>query len=91
MSLVNDLDTEVENFKREYEKFERGNKSAGTRARKVLQDIKKTCQGSADVPAPPEPKYHFFGTPQYSQNVSPLPGSTNTPPSCTQGRTSAVT
>ena len=44
MSLVNDLDTEVENFKREYEKFERGNKSAGTRARKVLQDIKKTCQ-----------------------------------------------
>ena len=26
MSLVNDLDTEVENFKREYEKFERGNK-----------------------------------------------------------------
>ena len=44
MSLVNDLDLEVENFKREYEKFERGNKSAGTRARKVLQDIKKTCQ-----------------------------------------------
>ena len=44
MSLVNDLDTEVENFKREYEKFERGNKSAGTRARKVLQDIKQTCQ-----------------------------------------------
>jgi hypothetical protein len=44
MSLVNDLDQEVENFKREYEKFERGNKSAGTRARKVLQDIKKTCQ-----------------------------------------------
>lgn len=44
MSLINDLDQEVENFKREYEKFERGNKSAGTRARKVLQDIKKTCQ-----------------------------------------------
>jgi hypothetical protein len=44
MSLVNDLEQEVENFKREYEKFERGNKSAGTRARKVLQDIKKTCQ-----------------------------------------------
>ena len=44
MSLVNDLELEVENFKREYEKFERGNKSAGTRARKVLQDIKKTCQ-----------------------------------------------
>ena len=44
MSLVNDLEEEVMNFKREYEKFERGNKSAGTRARKVLQDIKKTCQ-----------------------------------------------
>lgn len=44
MSLVNDLELEVENFKREYEKFERGNKSAGTRARKVLQDIKKICQ-----------------------------------------------
>ena len=44
MSLVNDLELEVENFKREYEKFERGNKSAGTRARKILQDIKKTCQ-----------------------------------------------
>ena len=43
MSLVNDLDQKIENFKREFEKFERGNKSAGTRARKVLQDIKKTC------------------------------------------------
>ena len=38
------LELEIENFKREYEKFERGNKSAGTRARKVLQNIKKTCQ-----------------------------------------------
>ena len=44
MSLVNDLDQKIENFKREFEKFKRGNKSAGTRARKVLQDIKKTCQ-----------------------------------------------
>ena len=44
MSLVNDLELEIENFKREYEKFQRGNKSAGTRARKVLQNIKKTCQ-----------------------------------------------
>ncbi|MFH1761246.1 MAG: hypothetical protein ABIA63_09110 [bacterium] len=26
------------------EKFNRGNKSAGTRARKVLQNIKKECQ-----------------------------------------------
>ena len=44
MSLVNDLDQKIEHFKREFETFERGNKSAGTRARKVLQDIKKTCQ-----------------------------------------------
>ncbi|MCF0223047.1 MAG: hypothetical protein HUK20_02145 [Fibrobacter sp.] len=44
MNLVNNLEQEVENFKREYEKFMRGNKSAGIRARKVLQDIKKTCQ-----------------------------------------------
>lgn len=44
MNFVNDLEEEVMNFKREYEKFQRGNKSAGTRARKILQDIKKTCQ-----------------------------------------------
>ena len=34
----------VESLKAEMEKFERGNKSAGTRARKVCQDIKKNCQ-----------------------------------------------
>jgi hypothetical protein len=35
---------EVEILKQEYEKFERGNKSAGTRARKSLQTIKKIAQ-----------------------------------------------
>jgi hypothetical protein len=35
---------EIELLKAEYEKFERGNKSAGTRARKCLQNIKKICQ-----------------------------------------------
>jgi hypothetical protein len=35
---------EIEVLKGEYEKFERGNKSAGTRARKSLQNIKKICQ-----------------------------------------------
>ncbi len=35
---------EVESLKAEYEKFERGNKSAGTRARKHLQSIKKIAQ-----------------------------------------------
>ena len=44
MDLVQQLEQELEAFKREYEKFEKGNKSAGTRARKVLQDIERTCQ-----------------------------------------------
>jgi hypothetical protein len=35
---------EIELLKAEYEKFDRGNKSAGTRARKSLQNIKKICQ-----------------------------------------------
>jgi len=43
MSIQALLD-EVEILKQEYEKFERGNKSAGTRARKSLQNIKKLSQ-----------------------------------------------
>jgi len=43
MSLQKLVD-EIEVLKGEYEKFERGNKSAGTRARKSLQNIKKICQ-----------------------------------------------
>jgi len=43
MSIQALLD-EVEALKMEYEKFERGNKSAGTRARKSLQTIKKIAQ-----------------------------------------------
>ncbi len=43
MSLQPLLD-EIETLKVEYEKFERGNKSAGTRARKSLQNIKKIAQ-----------------------------------------------
>jgi hypothetical protein len=43
MSL-NNLLAEIELLKAEYEKFERGNKSAGTRARKHLQNIKKLAQ-----------------------------------------------
>jgi len=41
---IQSLVDEVEIFKQEYEKFERGNKSAGTRARKSLQTIKKIAQ-----------------------------------------------
>ncbi|HSQ41324.1 MAG TPA: hypothetical protein VLM37_03480 [Fibrobacteraceae bacterium] len=44
MNLIQSLEQEIESLKREYEKFERGNKSAGTRARKVLQNIKRLCQ-----------------------------------------------
>jgi len=44
VNLIQSLEQELENLKREYEKFERGNKSAGTRARKVLQNIKRLCQ-----------------------------------------------
>jgi hypothetical protein len=43
MSLESLL-TEVETLKSEYEKFERGNKAAGTRARKCLQAIKTIAQ-----------------------------------------------
>lgn len=43
MNIQSLLD-EVEVLKQEYEKFERGNKSAGTRARKSLQNIKKIAQ-----------------------------------------------
>jgi hypothetical protein len=43
MSIQSLLD-EVEILKQEYDKFERGNKSAGTRARKSLQNIKKLAQ-----------------------------------------------
>ncbi len=43
MGLQNLVD-EIEILKAEFEKFERGNKSAGTRARKSLQNIKKICQ-----------------------------------------------
>jgi len=35
---------EFEALKGEYEKFERGNKAAGTRARKHLQEIKRISQ-----------------------------------------------
>ena len=38
------IEAELETLKIEYEKFERGNKAAGTRARKGLQNIKNLCQ-----------------------------------------------
>lgn len=44
MNLIDELDQNVAAFKLEYAKFDKGNKSAGTRARKCLQEIKKICQ-----------------------------------------------
>ncbi len=45
MSRVSDLHTLVESVSSEMEKFyETGNKAAGTRARKGLQDLKKLAQ-----------------------------------------------
>jgi exonuclease VII small subunit len=44
MSHIQALETEIASLKEEFEKFERGNKSAGTRARKVLQNIKRISQ-----------------------------------------------
>ena len=42
------LMTEIEALRVELDKFERGNKSAGTRARKVCQNIKKAVQEIRD-------------------------------------------
>jgi exonuclease VII small subunit len=44
MSHIQALENEIIALKEEFEKFERGNKSAGTRARKVLQNIKRISQ-----------------------------------------------
>lgn len=38
---VEKLNEAFESFKEDYAKFEKGNKSAGTRARKSLQDIRQ--------------------------------------------------
>jgi exonuclease VII small subunit len=44
MSHIQALENEIIALKEEFEKFEKGNKSAGTRARKVLQNIKRNSQ-----------------------------------------------
>jgi len=48
MNHIQALENEVALLKDEFEKFERGNKSAGTRARKVLQNIKSISQSIRD-------------------------------------------
>lgn len=44
MDYIQKIEDEIALLKSEYEKFLRGNKSAGTRARKLLQNIKKHSQ-----------------------------------------------
>ena len=44
LKKMEELLNEIEILKIEYEKFCRGNKSAGTRARKCLQNIKQIAQ-----------------------------------------------
>ena len=41
---IETIESEVLNLKDEMGKFESGNKSAGTRARKILQNIKNAAQ-----------------------------------------------
>lgn len=48
MNHIQALENEIVQLKEEFEKFERGNKSAGTRARKVLQNIKRISQDIRD-------------------------------------------
>ena len=49
MSTIQALENEIGLLKEEYEKFERGNKSAGTRARKILQNIKRLSQERGEI------------------------------------------
>jgi hypothetical protein len=44
MSTKDMLDNHVATLSAEYEKFESGNKAAGTRARKALSEIGKLCK-----------------------------------------------
>ena len=44
--MIENLLTLIESLKTEVTKFEGGNKSAGTRARKILQDIKAEAQST---------------------------------------------
>ena len=49
MEKVNELENLVQAFKDDYEKFkEKGNKTAGTRARKILQEIRNLAKDTRD-------------------------------------------
>ncbi len=46
--MLEKLETTIENLKVEYEKFLKGNNTAGTRARKYCQEVKKISQEIRD-------------------------------------------
>jgi vacuolar-type H+-ATPase subunit H len=49
MEKVTELENLVTSFKEDYEKFvEKGNKTAGTRARKTLQEIRNLAKDTRD-------------------------------------------
>jgi len=49
MSKVIEFESLLESFKEDYEKFnEKGNKTAGTRARKTLQEIRNLAKDTRD-------------------------------------------
>ena len=49
MEKVNELENLVQAFKDDYEKFkEKGNKTAGTRARKIVQEIRNLAKDTRD-------------------------------------------
>ncbi|MDR2999789.1 MAG: hypothetical protein LBU89_00875 [Fibromonadaceae bacterium] len=49
MDILQNLENELELFKDDFAKFERGNKTAGIRARKHLQNIKRAAQELRNV------------------------------------------
>ena len=49
MSKIIEFESLLESFKEDYEKFnEKGNKTAGTRARKTLQEIRNLAKDTRD-------------------------------------------
>ncbi len=48
MESFNTLTALVESVKADVEKFDAGNKSAGTRVRKTMQEVKKLCKTVRD-------------------------------------------
>ncbi len=49
MEKVTEFENLVQSFKEDYEKFmEKGNKTAGTRARKTLQEIRNLAKDTRD-------------------------------------------